>query len=309
MPKLKFFLWRMLLRILPVREDLQRHGLDVPTLCPICDSGEGESLEHLFIRCPVAIRLRDAIGLSLPLNFDSSYHFALLWRLLLCHDAPYIISDWLILCWRLWKGRNNVVFSPYAQFTVPVFRRQFLSHRDSNRLAIVSPAPPPLLPSRNRASSAVLSGAFQGLRLAVDGATSSHQSGAIGIVGLTGVIPTFAFGSFIRGVSNPGLVELLAIQEALYLLQRWHWHDRDLLLTGDAQVVIDKLVSGNLSDARAGAIYSEVHALLVQLPKVVLQFMPRNANRAAHLVAQHALRFPGLPPLLFDFCYLFYYVR
>ncbi|CAN0825690.1 hypothetical protein LINGRAHAP2_LOCUS475, partial [Linum grandiflorum] len=56
LPKLRFFLWRLLLRILPTREGLIKHHVDMDPICPVCLKAE-EAVEHLLFTCPLALRL------------------------------------------------------------------------------------------------------------------------------------------------------------------------------------------------------------------------------------------------------------
>ncbi|CAN1175048.1 Putative ribonuclease H protein At1g65750 [Linum perenne] len=51
-PKLRFFLWRLCHRILPTIDDLNRRGIELPSLCPVC-LRQDETLEHLLFNCTV----------------------------------------------------------------------------------------------------------------------------------------------------------------------------------------------------------------------------------------------------------------
>ncbi|CAI0376128.1 unnamed protein product, partial [Linum tenue] len=62
-PKLKFFMWQCLHRILPTREALALRGMDIIPICPVCGKKE-ETLEHLFFLCSVARRLWRKIGFN-----------------------------------------------------------------------------------------------------------------------------------------------------------------------------------------------------------------------------------------------------
>lgn len=55
-PKFALFIWKVIHRILPVREVLVRKGMVEDVLCPVCGLGR-ESLEHLFFECDAARRV------------------------------------------------------------------------------------------------------------------------------------------------------------------------------------------------------------------------------------------------------------
>lgn len=55
-PKFALFSWKVIHRILPVREVLVRRGMAEDVLCPVCGLGR-ESLEHLFFECDAARRV------------------------------------------------------------------------------------------------------------------------------------------------------------------------------------------------------------------------------------------------------------
>ncbi|CAN0880868.1 Uncharacterized mitochondrial protein AtMg00310 [Linum grandiflorum] len=88
LPKLRFFLWRMLLRILPTCEGLIYHHVDVDPICLVCLNAE-ETIEHLFFACPLALRLgaitdlapSRALTLILPSPRGSLCDPTLLWDL------------------------------------------------------------------------------------------------------------------------------------------------------------------------------------------------------------------------------------
>ncbi|CAL1383989.1 unnamed protein product [Linum trigynum] len=69
-PKLKIFAWQLLNRILPTTEALIERKIDVFARCPVCWASS-ETMEHLFLDCPVARALwtqsnLDHLGEGLP---------------------------------------------------------------------------------------------------------------------------------------------------------------------------------------------------------------------------------------------------
>ncbi|KAH0906064.1 hypothetical protein HID58_037891 [Brassica napus] len=68
-PKQKLYLWKMARGALPLGEELQRRGINVPGLRPHCL--EPENALHLFFDCPFARQVWDLAPLSVTPNFDN----------------------------------------------------------------------------------------------------------------------------------------------------------------------------------------------------------------------------------------------
>lgn len=67
-PKLALFLWKVVLRILPVRVVLYRREMALTISCPMCGNSN-ETIEHLFLECEMTRTIWR--GSKLGLNFSS----------------------------------------------------------------------------------------------------------------------------------------------------------------------------------------------------------------------------------------------
>ncbi|CAN1156257.1 Uncharacterized mitochondrial protein AtMg00310 [Linum perenne] len=106
-PKLKFILWRLLHRIIPTMECLVARGMDLSSTCPVCHSAE-----HLLFECPISLAFYRLARLTPPAYTNT--HFAIYWRTIIHHQLD-LAPIWILAWWRVWKGRNHVVFNR-AQF-------------------------------------------------------------------------------------------------------------------------------------------------------------------------------------------------
>jgi len=81
--KLKHFLWRFGHNSHPLRINLVRRGMTIPTRCPVCNQSE-EDGGHLFFKCKAAKQLWRAIGLESGRPWQKNRWLLIRWNLS-CH--------------------------------------------------------------------------------------------------------------------------------------------------------------------------------------------------------------------------------
>ncbi|CAN1292424.1 Putative ribonuclease H protein At1g65750 [Linum perenne] len=212
-PKLQFFIWSLLHRILPTMECLASRGMELALTCPVCHLAE-ETIEHMLFDCPVSLAFYRMARLTPPLYLNT--HFAIYWKFILQHHLN-LAPVWVLAWWRVWKCRNHVVFN-HSQFRIEAMFDQFSSHLSELPLfQDPSPSQPPLSfgplsprhpiwtpPRQNR------------LKINMDGAVCSPQGGATGWVlrSPDGTV-LYAFGTPYPGILDPFILELLACRDAV----------------------------------------------------------------------------------------------
>jgi hypothetical protein len=107
--RVKFFAWLILVDRLNTKDMLQRRHLDVQDddVCVMCDSGEVETIDHLFFDCDFAKECWNII------HIDWDAPLSLLDRFIQArsaHNIPFFAEATLIAAWELWKVRNNKIF-------------------------------------------------------------------------------------------------------------------------------------------------------------------------------------------------------
>ncbi|CAN1290498.1 hypothetical protein LINPERPRIM_LOCUS20730 [Linum perenne] len=122
-PKLKFFLWRMLHIIIPTKDCLIDKNIEVHPSCAVCHLAD-ESLEHLLFECPISMTFYRMARLTPPPFINT--HFVIYWRFIIQNQSN-LAPVWILAWWRVWKGRNHVVFN-HAQYSIDSLFRQFASH-------------------------------------------------------------------------------------------------------------------------------------------------------------------------------------
>ena len=112
-PRVKFFTWLVLVDRLNTKTMLSRRHINVhdDNLCVLCDTGEEETIDHLFFTCPFAVQCWSSI------NFNWDNQLSLEDRLTHArstHNLPFFTEATMIAAWELWKLRNDKIFERQA---------------------------------------------------------------------------------------------------------------------------------------------------------------------------------------------------
>ena len=105
-PRVQFFAWLMVLQRLNCRANLKhKHLLDVAT-CELCGHGD-EDCDHLFLFCPFAAQVWSKLGMDVQ-----NCEVQTIWTVPHPATIParHFDSFLLLVCWNIWKHRNEVVF-------------------------------------------------------------------------------------------------------------------------------------------------------------------------------------------------------
>ncbi|CAL1384739.1 unnamed protein product [Linum trigynum] len=294
-PKLKVFLWQIFNRALPTAEALREKDVEVHPRCPVCWSAS-ETMEHLFLDCPVARALWDFAGLEHLGQGLPRQTFPLFLKTLMAivHKSDLWLAVVAVL-WRIWKSRNWVVFEG-KQFGFPALMRQYHQQlAEWARLPAdpgmgpVNPCPSRLNPVRSTSIVCMWDGATR---------RGSHSAG--GIVVMTSAREILGVvGVQFQCIDDPLVVEVLALREALWWCLE---HGFPMVqFEGDAKVVIDKINRAETGDIRMGAVLEEVVSCFASRTGFSVRFVGRRNNRVAHVVARKALSLLPSACRVFDF--------
>jgi hypothetical protein len=126
-PRVKFFFWLVLHRPLWTAERRKRHGLQEDDDCALCGQAL-ETGEHLFLGCVTArelwFSLLALVGLStlVPENDEDIASWWLRQRHRIDHSAQSAFDSlMLLICWSLWKERNNRTVARSAMGSLGLF--------------------------------------------------------------------------------------------------------------------------------------------------------------------------------------------
>ncbi|KAF5800838.1 putative reverse transcriptase zinc-binding domain-containing protein [Helianthus annuus] len=114
--KCNILAWRLEMGKIATREALIKRQIHVEdSVCPLCNSEE-ESADHLFISCYVASVIWNAVSswCKIPCIFAFSIKdlFGVHSNLKVSERKKEAVQGFiLIVCWSIWRARNNLVFS------------------------------------------------------------------------------------------------------------------------------------------------------------------------------------------------------
>ncbi|CAL1352559.1 unnamed protein product [Linum trigynum] len=287
-PKLKVFLWRVVRGFLPMRQILQGKSLSDTSTCPVC-SAAVETISHCFFDCRVARGIwtlagKEHVRAAMAVVSNDMAWYNLFFNMQL---SKVDMAEVVFLVWRVWKGRCWTTYDNIQYLPGPLFRQFTIQVAEWKEATAGSSAQPPSLrvPRCTAPSPNCPPG---GLLIRFDGATKKGVGGSIGFVGFNGDRAVVcAYGKYYEGISDPFLLELLALRDAMV----WSLHCgySSVCFCGDSQLVVRRAMEDDVYHDLGGAVLEEVRVLKASFAFVSVVFAPRSTNRAAHRVARTAL--------------------
>lgn len=114
-PKIKNFLWKVLSEAVPVADLILKRGLKMDGRCQLCGL-EGELIQHVLFQCDPARQVWALSGIPHPewsFTAGSLYSniYSLLNTKLIRRGENENKRAWPWVIWRIWKNRNDFIFS------------------------------------------------------------------------------------------------------------------------------------------------------------------------------------------------------
>ncbi|XP_074347310.1 uncharacterized protein LOC141686155 [Apium graveolens] len=138
--KILNLVWRSLSFCLPRMSILGQKKVVVDTRCPVCKI-ESETVEHVFLRCTVAIQCWGLILSGMQYTCQNLHQW---WEQALDMSDGGKKAEIATVCWSIWKARNDVVWNKkYTQVYVVIARaKQFLDQwRNAQKSAVCTSYP------------------------------------------------------------------------------------------------------------------------------------------------------------------------
>lgn len=101
-------IWKVIHRILAVKDALLRRKVSIDPGCPFC---ELETIEHLFLNCDFARRISRASHLGFDFSMGNPIGFTTWFDGWIRH-APdkELIQESILIMWSIWCKHNDVLF-------------------------------------------------------------------------------------------------------------------------------------------------------------------------------------------------------
>lgn len=116
MPKVKNFIWRLVIGAIPTNANLQKRGMKLSSCCSICN-GESETSEHIFLRCPwvKAVWFGLLFQWSMERMNLTDFKSWFLERIDRISESggdncEPLIAMFFNILWGIWTGRNKFIF-------------------------------------------------------------------------------------------------------------------------------------------------------------------------------------------------------
>jgi len=123
--KHKVFFWLLIKDRLSTRELLRRKHMILPDYnCVLCAGTTDETLRHLFLDCPFANQCWNWINVQIDHQLDP---FQIIQSLKAQLQVPFFMEIIIIMCWVIWKARNDWIFrqmAPSLAFSKNAFREE-----------------------------------------------------------------------------------------------------------------------------------------------------------------------------------------
>ncbi|KAK7839286.1 hypothetical protein CFP56_018191 [Quercus suber] len=121
--KVKYFVWKACRNILATKENLRRRNITKDSYYDVCRE-HVESTCHLLWFCGHAKDVWSSCKLSFPFEIQSTWDFMdVVWHLHLWEEArPGILERAIMICWGIWKKRNEIIHDGKRQSGLAVVK-------------------------------------------------------------------------------------------------------------------------------------------------------------------------------------------
>ncbi|KAL8100419.1 hypothetical protein AgCh_032616 [Apium graveolens] len=285
--KVKNFLWRAVNNCLPTKDLLRVKQVQVSSICPTCNISS-ESTLHALVLCSFAVSCWEKSALpSITGEFNS---FAEWIQLVFDQRNVEAIHVSVMLCWMLWKNRNELVWNQKCLDVSEVLvsalsvlnQWRFVQDKHfDNFLSFINQEDGReqwQLPSLNRVKVNTDAAIFE---------NPSRFSYALIVRDHMGNLVE-AQSECCQGLASPELAEAVGIREAL----SWVKNERrkDVIVETDCLMLVQWIRSSYITRSYVGRVVDECRRLLagLQNQNTVLRFIKRSANGVAHYLARYS---------------------
>uniref|UniRef100_A0A803PT91 RNase H type-1 domain-containing protein n=1 Tax=Cannabis sativa TaxID=3483 RepID=A0A803PT91_CANSA len=275
---------------IPTCVNLVIKHVEVSTVCPVCKT-QPEITAHALIFYNFVLAFWRKVRVSIV--FDPGGHFCSWLELLFATAIAEQVNKVAMVCWTLWKARNNTVWKEKKTSIskVIVSAMVALDHwrKAQDKISLSSLC----LNNKDDGAERWSKPDMNKIKLNVDAALFERdEQYGFGIVAQDhfGNCLEARAGSF-GGVHSAAVIKALGIKEALSWIKAKNWNH--VVIETDSLVTVQAIRSTQSMGSTFGLIIQDCRVALLSLPNVHLYFVKRSANRAAHYVARQSRFYTG----------------
>lgn len=285
--KIKHFMWRALSGNLPTKDNLRNKRVEVDAWCPVCQR-DAETTVHTLLTCTFSEECWKLSGI--PKVTGQFQTFAEWFQLLLHKYRRNEIHLAAVICWMIWKNRNDLVWNQRSLGEREVVESaksvldQWKCVQDNSFDFFLGYMTPEdghehwQLPQNNRIKVNTDAAIFKHSSCYSHAFVARNQHGHL----------IEAQSKCRQGAIAPELAEALGIREALSWIKENQYDGVEL--ETDCLQVIQAIRSTITSLSYLGRVVEDCRVLLLSLKarNVIIRFVKRSANRVSHFLARYS---------------------
>ena len=282
------FLWRVCRGVLPTAEALVRKNVNMTKFCSWCQT-EVEDEKHILFTCHFAREVWHELGMQQLVTVMQEDTIITVFKRVFRTGTREQCVMLGLFCWSMWFRRNKWVWDK-ATMSVFGVKAMALNMLNDWRKAMEKASRESQMQQVARNWQKPPPG---WVKINMDAACKQGDD----CVKL-GCVARDENGNFLRGRSNvlqriaqPREAEGLSLKEAISWTSTWR--TEKCIFETDSKLLVDA-VNGIRGRSYFDLIAEDCHELMKHFDEVLLVFVPRSANRVAHLLAKAAGSLSGL---------------
>ncbi|XP_075640643.1 uncharacterized protein LOC142612431 [Castanea sativa] len=133
-PKVRTFIWRACLDVLPTKANLARRKVRIDDRCSICCQ-QSETTCHILWECPLARNVWALVRGKLQKSNSATVNFLMLARQMMERLDKKELEVWSITAWSIWNARNRAQLKQVQTHPTDIYRQAFELLEEYQRLA------------------------------------------------------------------------------------------------------------------------------------------------------------------------------
>ncbi|XP_050237967.1 uncharacterized protein LOC126687449 [Mercurialis annua] len=290
--KIRIFLWKLFHKGIPVAENLN-FRVKTTLLCP--HGQERETITHMLFHCEFARRVWFLSDLHIHSEHIQHHLFEVIWSNFIAslpshEDRERFLAIFSFYAWSIWKARNSKIFkdNPWSIEETVSFARQAKHEFDT----AINVQPHTGLPNatrstRSRGSPTTRIGlSRETIIIQYDGGICKElKAGSVAGTAFSGEGAHLgSFARSFRGIWDPGIVEFLALREAVCWAKNNGWSN--VIFEGDAIQVSKSINTGLCQLSDAWGLCQDIWLQSNSFDYKAFRWIKRGANKEAHRLVQ-----------------------